>query len=241
MKSFLQNKKYWMILFSILIIISLLGGILYYFKVGGENYLFLYENMIWFPIEIFATVLILDKLLDTIESQREIDRNNRILAKPNSSLKNSLKNQVVRIVDDRNVYDSNAKSIDERYREIVDDLEASINSDLFHLTKTYNFRSSNTKVPNEIELNIMGILYIECEPIDKKINEYLDSYSQFLDEKVFLKTTNLKDMNYKLGVLNYTFGIQHKAEEYSMGGNAEPLIAEIRSYISMVDEFIKHL
>lgn len=132
MKSFLQNKKYWMIFFSILIIISLLGGILYYFKVGGENYLFLYENMIWFPIEIFATVLILDKLLDTIESQREIDRNNRILAKPNSNLKNSLKNQVVRIVDNRNVHDSKAKSIDERYREIVDNLESSINSDLFH-------------------------------------------------------------------------------------------------------------
>ena len=42
----------------------------------------------------------------------------------------------------------------------------------------------------------MGILYIECKPIDEKINEYLDSYSQFLDEKKFLKKTNLKDMNY---------------------------------------------
>lgn len=158
MKSFLQNKKYWMIFFSILIIISLLGGILYYFKVGGENYLFLYENMIWFPIEIFATVLILDKLLDTIESQREIDRNNRILAKPNSNLKNSLKNQVVRIVDNRNVHDSKAKSIDERYREIVDNLESSINSDLFHLTRTYNFRSSNTKLPNEIESQVHNLV-----------------------------------------------------------------------------------
>ena len=87
----------------------------------------------------------------------------------------------------------------------------------------------------------MGILYIECKPIDEKINEYLDSYSQFLDEKKFLKTTNLKDMNYKLGVLNYNFGIQHKAEEYNMSGNAEPLIAEIRIYISMVDKFIKTL
>ena len=80
----------------------------------------------------FATVLILNKILDTIESQREIDRNNRILAKPNYSLKNSLKNQVVKIVDDRNVYNSNAKSIDERYREIVGNLESSINTDLFH-------------------------------------------------------------------------------------------------------------
>jgi len=241
MKSFLKNKKYWIIFFSILITISFFGGVLHYFEVGGENYLFLYENMIWFPIEIFATVIVLEKLLDTIEAQREIDRNNRILAKPNSNLKNSLKNQVVKIVDNRNVYDPNAKSIDERYNEIVNNLESYINSDLFHLTRTYNFRSSNTKVPNEIELNIMGILYTECKPIDKEISEYLDSYSQFLDENMFVKTNNLKDMNYKLGVLNYSFGIQHKAEEYNMGGSAEPLVSEIRTYISMVDEFIKTL
>src|SRR5699024_5664475 len=158
------------------------GEILYYLKVGGENYLFLYENMIWFPIEIFATALILDKLLDTIESQREIDRNNRILVKPDYKLKKNLKNKVVRIVDNRNVYDSNANSIDERYKEIVNNLESYINSDLFHLTRTYRYSSSNTKKPYEIKLNIMGILYAECEPIDKKINEYLKSYSQFLDD-----------------------------------------------------------
>lgn len=241
MRSFLQNKKYWIVLFSILVIISFVGSIFLCREVGGDKYLFLYENMIWFPIEIFTTVIIIEKLLSTIEAHRENKRNNEILAKPNSILKASLKSQVVKIIDDRNTYNPDAKEVDERYIEIVDNLESSINLDLFYLTRIYNFSSNNTKVSTKKELNIMGILYIECESVDRKINEYLDSYTQFLDSRNFLKTTEVKDRNYKLGVLNNSFGIQHKANEYSMGGDPEHLITQIRKYISTVDEFINIL
>lgn len=195
MKKIVTNpkwRKYWIILVMIFIV-GLIGFLVPY---GDARWNFLFENMIWLPVELFFTVFAVNKVLELIEKDRSRQRFIRMTRNANSSLIKVIKKNIVSIPINCSVHDANRDEI-QLYDEIIQSPQNFFMEELFKEERVYHFDVA------EKNYNYLGIKMIHCIIIDNEIKKYLDRYEFFLDDDLFKQLTVFEQKNFSFGILDY--------------------------------------
>ena len=106
MKKILTNPK-WRKYCLILVVIIVVGLIGFLAPYGDARWNFLFENMIWLPVELFLTVFAVNKVLELVEEDRSRQRFIRMMSRANRSLIKVIKRNIVSIPINCLVYDAN--------------------------------------------------------------------------------------------------------------------------------------
>lgn len=185
-------RKYWFILVAIFIV-GLIGFLVPY---GDARWNFLFENMIWLPVELFLTVFAVNKILELIEEDRNRQRFIRLTRKANASLIKVIKKNIVSIPINCLVHDANRDEI-QLYDEIIHSPQNFFTEELFKGERIYHFDVTKKNY------NYLGIKMIHCNIIDSEIKKYLDRYEFFFDDDLFNQLTIFEQKNFSFGILNY--------------------------------------
>lgn len=194
MKKILTNpkwRKYWHILGAI-IIVGLIGFLVPY---GDVRWNFLFENMIWLPVELFLTVFAVNKVLELVEEDRGRQRFIRMTSRANSSLIKVIKRNIVSIPINCLVHDANRDEM-QLYDEIINSPQNFFTEELFKGERIYNIDGVRK------EYNYLGIRMVHCDFIDYEIKNYLDRYELFFDDNLFKQLTVFEQKNFSFGILN---------------------------------------
>lgn len=228
--------KYWMIFFMIMGTLAFFG-VFFLLNSSEEGFRFIYENMIWFPIEITILIIVINKLLNGLEKRKEEERFRRVTKRPTETIIFSLKNNIVDIIHDRSIYDRNRPDTNQLYKEIIKNMDLFVTDQLLLSTKSYSFNPSS-----KMRLNIIGILHVECKKLDNDLKKYIDRFHVFFDDDVYLGITELEKNNHNLGLLNYPLSMNGgNANTHQMGGDLEYTKSKIKEHISKTNEFIELL
>lgn len=191
-------KKYrnYFIWFDVIILgIGILGRFLPY---GSSEFNFIFENMIWFPIEVTLTVLILDKIIQLRENEKEKNRYQRIVGRHSAALISNLKRQIVYYFREPDVNDD-TESIKNNFKKISDNPENLLTQDFFDSMREFNFLGN----PQKTIYNYQGMAFQYMSVCYKTVEQYIDRYSIFLDDDVFQILDNLQNKFKYVGKLDF--------------------------------------
>ncbi|MDT3394812.1 MAG: hypothetical protein LIR10_09700 [Bacillota bacterium] len=191
-------KKYrnYFIWFDVIILgIGILGRFLPY---GSSEFNFIFENMIWFPIEVTLTVLILDKIIQLRENEKEKNRYQRIVGRHSAALISKLKRQIVYYFRGPDVND-NAESIKNKFKEISDNPDNLLTQVFFDSMREFNFLGN----PQKTIYNYQGMAFQYMSVCNKSVEQYINRYSVFLDDDVFQILDNLQNKFRDVGKLDF--------------------------------------
>lgn len=179
----------------------------------------------------------INKLLNNLEAKKERERFKRVTKRSSAHIILSLKKNVVDIVHDRTVYDSNRPEINELYNQIVNNLEKMIDDKLVSTKRLYRVNKSS-----KVNLNIYGILHTECNILDNELKKYIERFHIFFDDDIYLKITELEKNNFNLGKLNYSLlMIGGMADSYEIAKGSCQLKEELKDHILAINSFIEIL
>lgn len=224
-------RKYWFILVAIFIV-GLIGFLVPY---GDARWNFLFENMIWLPVELFLTVFAVNKILELIEEDRNRQRFIRLTRKANEHLVDTIKKNVVSIPINCQVYDKD-RNENQLYDKIIENPSAYFTEELFYSTRSYAY------VSYEKNYNYLGIKMVHCEKIDTEIKKYIERYEPYLDDDLFNQLNIVEQKNYSFGVLNFKTDIG-KIGGLSIGGietlekGAQEFLKEINNLVILLESY----
>ena len=227
---------YWRI-FSLVIGALFILGIFSFLYLPNGRYTFIYENLIWFPVEITLIIIVINKILNALDKRKEKERFVKVTKRPTETIISSLKNNIVDIIHDRNIYDKNRPDTNALYEEIINDLDVVVTDQLILSTKSYSFNGSSRML-----LNMTGILHVECKKLDDNLKKYIDRFHIFFDDDIYLKITELEKRNHNLGLLSYPLSMNGgNAETHKIGGDLDYIKNKIKDHILETNQFIKLL
>lgn len=186
----------------------LLGIIGRFIPYGNESWNFLFENLIWFPIELTVTLLFVERIIDKknkkIENTREFNQYYTIAESDLTELIYDMKVQVISIYT--GIFATDSEQVKKYMEELDANIDMYINvekvregrkiyilnpQDLFHPEEIYlSFYNSleqySGKIIPLIEKHLS--LYVKLIPVD--IFQLLTKHTQRLEENIF---SSLKD------------------------------------------------
>lgn len=221
MKKILTNPK-WRKYCLILVVIIVVGLIGFLAPYGDARWNFLFENMIWLPVELFLTVFAVNKVLELVEEDRSRQRFIRMMSRANRSLIKVIKRNIVSIPINCLVYDANRYEM-QLYDEIINSPQNFFTEELFKGERIYNIDGVRK------EYNYLGIIMVHCDLIDYEIKKYLDRYELFFDDNLFKQLTVFEQKNFSFGILNNKTGI----------GRSGPLVGEPSFMENKVLKYLK--
>lgn len=190
-----KYRNYFIWFDAIILIIGILGRFLPY---GSLEFNFIFENMIWFPIEVTLTVFILDKIIQLRENEKEKNRYKRIVGRHSAALISNLKRQVVYYFRDPDVNDDTG-SIENKFKEISDNPNTLLTLEFFNSMREFNFIGN----PQKTIYNYQGMAFQYMSVCYKAIEQYINRYSVFLDDDVFQILDKLQNRFNDVGKLDY--------------------------------------
>lgn len=218
--------------FAFSVIIFLIGVI--GFSNYDGNWNFIFENMIWFPIEITVTAFVIDRILDMVQSKRDDEKFKRVTRKANELLIGVLKRQIVGIVFNNNVYNPNREEI-ELYDKIIANPNKYLTDDLFKSAREYNIVGGIKK-----NYNFIGILMMQCLEMDKHLKEYINRYSIYFNDDIYKQISLVEQTNYyEIGVLNYPNDLGKLADGYNFSGNFDEMKSKLVEFFLEVNRLIE--
>lgn len=198
--------KFYVILL-IIVVIGIVGKLVPY---GYENWNFLFENMIWFPIEISLTVFVIDRLIQKNESKKEVEKFISLAGNSSHELVSFLKRKLTSIVVDARVYDA-SRDDEKLFTSILENPDNYINSNLIAETRTVNYMQGTSQ-----KYNYIGFIYDPCIAMHNEVEKYLDYYKIFMPAKYVFQITELSKQIYNVGFLMNTTYNGKLADEFKV-------------------------
>jgi len=189
-------KSSWMKYVVVLLVISILGLVGFLIPHNHEKWKFLFENMIWLPLEILITVFAFNKVVASIEKRKSHERFIKVVGKKTEALIFSIKKYIVAIPVNCQIYDAD-RDEEKLFEKIIENPEQYFNEKLFNSHRPYMF-GENTSV----NYNYYGIAYVACSSIDTELKKYLDRYAGYLEDGVFELIVRFEQSNQNMGVLS---------------------------------------
>lgn len=190
-----KYRNYFIWFDAIILGIGILGRFLPYIS---AEFNFIFENMIWFPIEVTLTVFILDKIIQLRENEKEKSRYQRVVGRHSAALISNLKRQIVYYFRGPDVND-NAESIKNKFKEISDNPDNLLTQVFFDSMREFNFLGN----PQKTIYNYQGMAFQYMSVCNKSVEQYINRYSVFLDDDVFQILDNLQNKFRKVGKLDF--------------------------------------
>lgn len=235
-----SSTRYRILFFGSLILVGLLGFFLLNSDIGTGNYDFIFQKMIWFPINMTFIVVIFNRITGQINQAQEERQFRKLTERSSKELIKELKINTVNIVFDSSNKQFANYSKDKIFEEIVNNLDSYVTDELMEVERNYYLVEGG-----EEKFEIGNILNVFCTRIDKELNDFLDKYQQYIDDDLYDEIMELKETNYYLGGVYYNeFYIltdQELYEEESRYSDKSELKTEVRNLILDIDAFINTL
>lgn len=190
-------KKYMkeLVLFALIcIVIGVLGRVS---TLGKSEWNFIFENMIWFPVEVVITVAVLDKIIAERDEARDRQRFAKITRETNPSLINTLKANLAALVVDNSTYDP-ARSDSEIFKNVLDNPSDYLTNEFFNTMRLFRFINAG-----EQYYNFQGISYHYCSIMEKALQEYQERYIAVMDDEVLELIVKLQNSLRGAGFLDF--------------------------------------
>lgn len=203
-----MNKKSWIYLIIFLISMLAIGfvGLVTKFGRSFEELKFLFENMVWFPVEIIFTIVVIEKALEKIEKNNQQKRFTRLARQKNEKVLKRLKNSVVEIVLPIEVYDPLRKTDDELFREIMSNINNYITPELTSATRTLNFADTGP-----LSVNFMGVTLHYCGTNNIILDDYFEKLGHIMPDEIYEFAIEIVSTNSILGALDFPSMELHRA------------------------------
>lgn len=202
---------------------------------GYESWNFLFENMIWFPIEISLTVFVIDKLIQDSDRKKEVDRFMKLAGDSSDQLVNLLKRKVTSIVVDASIYDEN-RDDNKIFSDVLSDPNKYINSKLIAEKRVVNYMQGYSK-----EYNYLGFIYDPCMEMHNEIEKYLNYYRIFMPAKYVDQITRLSKQIYNSGFLMNTTDSGKLANEFVVDDSHDAHKKNLKELFVSIQNFEKSL
>ena len=190
-------KKYIRELITFALICMISGAIGKVSPLGKSVWGFMFENMIWFPVEVVITVLILDKIIAERDEARDRQRFNKITREANPRLITTLKTNLTALVVDKSVYDPQ-KNDDETFRDVLNNPGKYLTDNFFNAMRLFHFINSGDQY-----YNFQGISYYYCSIMEKTLREYQERYIAVMNDDVLEITVKLQNVLRSAGFLDF--------------------------------------
>lgn len=214
MEKYYKQLVKWKKLFSFLMLICFIGFIGRILPYGNEMWNFIFENMIWFPVEAGVTIFIVDRIIqknnEKLESIREFNQYYALASEDLEEMITSFKIQLISAVTN-NQYEN--EKVDNMFEDIctniekyvsVQKLKEGFNAPVFDpsnfLESISNIRyqriSFYQSMPRSSEIILSNIdnhfsLFLKYIPVE--LFNILHSIQRFLETSVyFSRNENLK-------------------------------------------------
>lgn len=228
----------WIKYFILLIIIFILGLVGFLMPYGHAKWNFIFENMMWLPIELCFTIFAINKILELIEERRHHNIFVRIAGEKSIYLAEAIKITVVNIAVNCQAYDKNRDEI-KLYDKILMEPTNYFNEKLFSSSREYLL--SHNPVEKRT-YGYTGILFIHCHSLDTKLKKYIERFAFYFDDDLFKKIADFETLNQKFGSLNYPSIFNDTYEKYTIAPESYDFLQEEAIiYISKAEKLIQVL
>lgn len=230
------NKKipnyFWYIIPIIIIVFGFLG-----LNISNSKYNFVFENMIWLPIELSITIFALNKLFNFIDEKRNSKRFVQVANRKNRFLISNIKKTVVNIAIENKKYNKN-RDIVKLYDEILDNPTNYFNDKLFKSTREYLISYKPTKYTSH---NYMSFVNENCSKLDKSLKEYTERFAPYFDDKLFKAISDFEISNNKFGLLKNSFMVNESKDNIIARESYDYLKDDAIEYVSNSSDLINIL
>lgn len=182
-------------LFAIIcFVVGIIGRLLPY---GNSNWNFLFENMIWFPIEVVITILVLDKIISERDDLRDKKRFIKSTMTANPNLIESLKRSLAGLSINDIVYDPD-RSNEYIFKDTLENPQKHFTDSFFNSMRTFHFIGGT-----DADYNYAGFAHYYCQQMYDSIQKYLDRYQVIIDDDVLELLVSLQDLCNVVGMLQH--------------------------------------
>lgn len=179
-------------------LICMAGGVIGKVSPLGKSvWEFVFENMIWFPVEVVITVLILDKIIAERDEARDRQRFNKITREANPRLIITLKKNLAALVVDESVYDPE-RNDDEIFIKVLNNPSKYLTDSFFKTMRLFHFINSSDQY-----YNFQGISYHYCSIMEKALREYQERYIAVMNDDVLEIIAKLQNTLRSAGFLDF--------------------------------------
>ena len=168
---------------------------------GNSKWNFIFENMVWFPVEIILTVFALNKIIERNELEKKRERSKRIIRNKDKVTIEFVRDKITAIMYSDVTYDEK-RNDEELFKRLLVDIEEKQNkiinkNKLESMHRVYQFQNNSKK-----DFNYFGICQIQCENAFDELTNFMDRYHEFLETNVYIEMDKLRDLIYSLGMLS---------------------------------------
>ncbi|MFS1024169.1 hypothetical protein ACFC9R_02535 [Enterococcus casseliflavus] len=207
-------KKYNFIIISILIsIVGLVGFVVPY---GEERWNFIFENLMWFPIELLITVLVLEKILDEKNKKNEMDRFIRVSGSVTMELISTIQHKLYSAFTAEMIIDEDKLS--EKMGDIYENFESIYTIEHFkNGLDVYIVDTKKDIFKNSYKKNVsyqLSILKYSFE-VNELIDNYIRKNEVFMPNDFYIELTKLRDVSQQSVIFRVDSNFQDKINLYS--------------------------
>ena len=240
MKKFFEYNEWWKYI-ALLTILSIIGFIGVFYTPEDSRFFFIFENMAWLPFELGLTIFAINKILELIENKRVKDRFRKLTRTDINNLMFTLKNKLAGVISDDTIYDPK-RDVDSIFYELANQPEQLITDELIKSIRTYSTGFDGNSVKSK-ELNFFGILFLQLNSIEEKLQIFLDRYSIYMEDDLIEDLINLINKTQSFGMLNKFSSIQiHHTSQYEIDESGiDNLKTKLSEYSDQVVKFVEKL
>lgn len=177
-------KKFWKLIICFALIILTIGVIGKTVSYGDSDWNFIFEDMIWFPIEAGITIFVLDRIIQLRDNARDKQRYINLVSRSSIELMRLMKLKVVNYALDDIELERDAE---EQFNKIKNTPNEYFTIEFFSKMRAFY----NPQLKSSEEYNMYGILYECFYPLRQGLDDYISRYSFLLDDELFLVLDDL--------------------------------------------------
>ncbi|KRN08962.1 hypothetical protein FD00_GL001526 [Liquorilactobacillus mali KCTC 3596 = DSM 20444] len=218
-------------------LLGIIGLILPY---GSAKWNFIFENMIWFPVEILITIFALNKILEKNEKEKELKKKEKIVRGKDKQTMKYVRDKVTSIVYDDSIYDSkrNNKKL---FANLVNDIKNKENI-IINKEKLAKAKRTYRTIENQtFTFNYAGICYMQCKDVYGELDEFLNKYGYVLDSNQYVEMDKLRDLIHSLGLLNVGVNPGFYAKSYKMSMQDDTAVIQLRRAVMLTADIYNEL
>lgn len=192
--SFFNKYKFYFICSFLIVLIGFIGFLI---PIGDEKWNFIFENMIWFPIEISITVFVLQKILDynnqKFERQKEILRFLKIAENETSQFLKDIKTKAFSAFTGEMVFEN----VDDRFRLLVENFDSIITIDYLKQgidTVIFDPVNPMDSFNNRVNYNHIQSVNNFAIELENAVMEYISKYNDILPDELLDEISILRNV-----------------------------------------------
>lgn len=228
--------KQWYKLILVLIILFTLSIILWIFLPDNETVMFFAQNFLWFSIESFFLIFIIERIYTNLINKREIELNRKITKNQRLRLVSKIKHNIEKIVETKTSfpqgYDFDSARID--ISDVLNSPENYITKELVILKRIYSGLKGE-----KYECNFMAIVAIYLKKIYDNVDDFLNHNQLYLESDVAKSLLEFQQLTHDVGILEY-YEEQIETSSYDIG-SPDYIRIKFIEYLKQVKSIIEYL